>query len=478
MKVIPDDLRQKRTIIIGAGVAGAIVLEEIRSTLANEIQVVGFVDDDLAKQNTDVMGVKVLGDTFHLKEIMLGYDPEVAIIAIPSASGEAVERISNELSGYNIDVRIIPGMFESIRNNAVIGSPIRIIGYNDIFNRRPSEIDIDGIMTAIKGKNVLVTGGAGSIGSEIVRTLLELNAESIYVLDNSENNMMDLLVRLENHDQRKAIHPIIADITDDGRMAEVFSELDIDIVYHAAARKHVVFMEMFPHEAVKTNVLGTYSLLELCRRHGIERFVMISTDKAVNPTSVMGASKRICELLVSEFDSRYGLSYCSVRFGNVFGSAGSVIPIFKQQIEGGGPVTVTHPDVKRFFMTITEAARLVVQASVFDHGDQIYVLDMKEQIPIIEIAKKMIKLYHAEGMVDIRITGLKPGEKVSEELYHGFERRRTTSNPSILSVSSDTRWKRMPDDIEWLKMNNNGLVGKMVEIIPQFHPSSVHVKRG
>jgi len=476
MKVIPSDLRQKRTIIIGAGKAGTIILDEIRSTLSNEINIVGLIDDDPSKQGSVIMGVRVIGNTHQLGEIIDRYYPEVALIAIPSASGKDIERITNELDNFNIDVRIIPGIFELIKRNAVIGSPLRNIEYSDIFNRRPSDIDIDGIMNAMKGKKVLVTGGAGSIGSEIVRLLLELAVEKVYVMDNNENNMMDLLVRLNNSEVRDAIVPIIADITDEFRMKEIFKKVKFDIVYHAAAKKHVYFMELFPYEAIRANIIGTFHILDQCRINGIKRFVMISTDKAVKPTSVMGASKRVCELLVSEYNKRYGLSYSSVRFGNVFGSSGSVIPIFKQQIESGGPLTVTHPEVKRFFMTIAEAARLVIQASVFEKGDQVFVLDMKEQISILEIAKKMLKVYHREDIVDIRFTGLKPGEKLREELYYEFEEKNGTSNETIFSVRSNMRWESYEKDLIWFhdnKADDHLLIFKLKEIVPQFDPHIV-----
>lgn len=376
-----------------------------------------------------------------------------------------------------ISYKIVPGVYDFLTGRATVASPIRNVRFEDIIRRRPAEIDMNAVKSFIAGKRVLITGAAGSIGSEMVVALNRLQPEKIMALDVNENTMMSLLWEIRDGGELKKerIFPVIADICDPVRMDRIFADFRPDVVYHAAARKHVPLMELFPEEAVETNVLGTYNLLRNAEKHGINDFFLISTGKAVNPSNVMGATKRLAELLIKEFSYGGELNAGCVWFGNVLGSAGSVIPLFKKQIENGGPVTVTDPEIQRFFMTIPEAVSLVIQSSAFEENGQTYVPEVGEQMKILEIAENMIKIagYEPYTDIDITFTGLRPGEKMYEELYYAYEKKHTTANPGIFRIESEKRWKSYEEDMSIFKeqiekLDRNNLIRKIMEIVPEF----------
>ena len=479
MSVISRTMLTKKTLIIGAGTGGRRVIEEAREKMGKEISILGILDDDALKKGNEILGIPVLGTTEEIARIAGETGAKQAIIAIPSATGKEISRIIGLCEDAGVEYRIVPGIYDFLTGRAVVASPIREVRAEDLIKRKPAKIDVDEVKSFISGKRILITGGAGSIGSEIVKSLHELGPEKIFVMDVNENTMMELLWELRDGKKLKKdrVVPIIADIRDPVRMNEMFKMLRPQIIYHAAARKHVPFMELFPEEAIETNVMGTYNLLRMSEIHGVENFVLISTDKAVNPVNVMGATKRMAELLVKEFSLGGKFKAMSVRFGNVLGSAGSAIPLFKKQIEQGGPVTVTDPEIKRFFMTIPEAASLVVQSSAFGSGGDTYVLEMGEQIKILDMVEQMIRIAGFEPYedIEIRFTGLRPGEKMYEELYYEYESKKATKNPGIFGVSSEKRWRTYPEDIEEFGeyvagLQRERIISRIREIVPEFIP--------
>lgn len=479
MSIISRTALLKKTLLIGAGTGGKRVIEEVREKMGEKIPIVGILDDDPLKKGNKVLGIPVLGTTEEIVRIAGETGAIQAIIAIPSATGREISRIVGLCESAGLEYRIVPGVYDILTGRAVVASPIREVRGEDMIKRRPAKIDMDEVKSFISDKRVLITGSAGSIGSEIVRVLNEFNPRKIFVVDVNENKMMELLWELRDGRKMKAdtVVPIIADIRDSVRMNRIFEMLKPDIVYHAAARKHVPLMELFPEEAVETNVLGTFNLLDVSKKNGVDTFVLISTDKAVNPVNVMGATKRMAELLVKEFSLRKRMRAISVRFGNVLGSAGSVVPLFKKQIGHGGPVTVTDPEIKRFFMTISEAASLVIQSSTFGTNGDTYVLEMGEQIKILDIAEQMIRISGFEPYkdIEIRFTGLRPGEKMYEELYYEYEDKKTTKNPGIFRVSSKRRWETYLKDSEELReyvvaLQRGDIINKIREVVPEFIP--------
>ena len=476
MRIASRELESKNILIIGAGVGGKQVIGELRQRLGDRVNIVGILDDDPEKQDMNVDGIPVLGKVDEVSEIADRTGADLAIIAIPSATGREISRIVSLCSGAHLEYRIVPGIYDFISGRATISSPLRKVRFEDLIKREPASIDIEMVRSAIEGKRILITGGAGSIGSEIVSTLVKFSPEKIFVLDLNENSTMELLWELRDGKKMKEgqVVPVIGDILNREKMSALMEEFRPDIIYHAAAKKHVPLMELFPEEAVETNVLGTLRLLEAAENSDVERFVLISTDKAVNPVNVMGATKRMAELLVKEFAEK-GMNAISVRFGNVLGSAGSVIPLFRKQIEDGGPVTVTSPDIKRFFMTIPEAANLVIQASAFGESGRTYVLEMGEQIRILDLAKEMIELagFVPGEDIEIRFTGLRPGEKMYEELYYDYESKSPTTNDGIFSVSSDRRWAGYPEDVRKLEslvksLKRKELISTISKVVPEF----------
>ena len=424
--------KESRTLLLGAGQAGALVAREIGQRSDLGIKPVGFLDDDTTKTGLMIHGIRVLGPTSKLAHFAKRHRADQALISIASARGESIRRIVALCKEADLPVRIIPGIFELLDGKVNL-SRIREVSIEDLLGRSPIDLDTDVVERFVRGKRVLVTGAGGSIGSELCRQLGSLSPESITLVERAEFHLFtvhqDMIQRFPSLD----IRPRICDVCDSKRVDDIFSLDRPHVVFHAAAHKHVPMMEWNPGEAVKNNVFGTRKVADAADRHGTEAFVLISTDKAVNPTSIMGATKRVAEMYVQSLSQRSKTKYVAVRFGNVLGSAGSVIPIFKKQIETGGPVTVTHPDMKRYFMTIPEACQLVMQASAMGDGGEIFVLDMGTPVKIADLAKDLIRLSGFIPDEEIRVvySGVRPGEKLFEELGFDAEKMDTTKHPKI-----------------------------------------------
>jgi FlaA1/EpsC-like NDP-sugar epimerase len=413
----------KRAVIIGAGNTGERIVRELKRD--GKFNPVFFVDDDSNKIGTYIHNVPVLGKIKDLPALLKENKIEVAIIAIPSLSHKKVKEIFHLLVDTGVkDIKIVPSI-SKLPSQIVSVRDIRDISVEDLLYRNLVEVDYGNLERFLQGKKVLVTGAGGSIGSEIVRQLLKFSPASIVALEIDETELHNLSLEVAEEVNREGIifKPIIVDVKDEEKIKKIFIEKKPEIVFHAAAYKHVPLMEYFPKEAVKTNILGTYNVATAALESGVEKFVNISTDKAVNPTSIMGATKRLAEIICKALNELKRTRYISVRFGNVLGSRGSVIPIFLKQIKKGGPITVTHPEMKRYFMTIPEAVLLVFQAAAMGKGGEVFVLDMGEPVKIVKLAEELIKLQGLEPYEDIDIvfTGLRPGEKLFEELLTAEE---------------------------------------------------------
>lgn len=425
----------QRMVIVGAGDAGEMIARDIKHNPSYNIEVIGFLDDDLYKQGLFIHGIPILGTTEDIQKVVDVYRPDEFLICMPSASYKAIQRTYNELSVFNLPVKILPHMTAILQGDVGVAH-IKPIDMQDLLQREQVRDDIPSVVDMIHGKTVLITGAGGSIGSELSRQIFKYCPAALILLDRYENGLyeVELELRASRRDDGPKLYGVIGDILDTGRMDSVFREYSPQIVFHAAAHKHVPLMEINPIEAVKNNIFGTKNILDCSARAGVETFIMISTDKAVNPSNIMGATKRVAEFLVLEANAAYSTRFSVVRFGNVLGSNGSVFHVFKRQIDRGGPVTVTHPDIKRFFMLIPEAVQLVLQAASYGKGGEIFVLDMGEQIRILEFAENVIRL---SGLVpykdiDISFTGLRPGEKLYEELFDQSELKRPTSSDKLM----------------------------------------------
>jgi len=408
---------KKRALIIGAGAAGSMLVRQFMKNHDADILPVGFVDDDPKKQKLQIYGVTVVGRTKDIPKLVEKLNVETIIIAIPSMSKSEIQKVYQECSKTNAKTQIMP-MLEDIVSGKVSVNQFRDVQVEDLLGRDPVELDTQTISEKLTGKTILVTGAGGSIGSEICRQVSKFKPKKLLLLGHGENSIYGIDMELRNKYKAEfEIIPIIADIQDRSRIFEVMESHSPDVVYHAAAHKHVPLMEYNPKEAVKNNVIGTKNVAEAADTFGIKTFVLVSSDKAVNPTNVMGSTKRIAEMVIQNLDKESPTNFVAVRFGNVLGSRGSVIPLFKKQIQAGGPVTVTHPDMTRYFMTIPEASRLVMQAGALARGGEIFVLDMGEPVKIVDLAKNLIKLsgYTIEE-IGIKYAGIRPGEKMYEEL--------------------------------------------------------------
>jgi len=433
-----DKSHKTRTLILGAGHAGVMLLEEIDQNKDFQKVVVGFIDDNEDMIGKRIHNVPVLGNLKDICQIAYENFIDTIIIAIPSLPFTEMKKVLNKVEETGCQIKMMPPFYEMIGQKQDL-LKVRDINIEDLLGREPIRLEEAGIFEFIDGKTVLVTGGGGSIGSELCRQLRHFNPAKIIILDIYENNAYDLqmefqrLYRHENVLHKPEIIVLIASVRDEQRMDEIFEEFKPQIVFHAAAHKHVPLMEVSPKEAVKNNVLGTYNVAKIAIKHKTEKFVFISTDKAVNPTNIMGATKRMAERIIMALDQENVTDFTAVRFGNVLGSNGSVIPLFKRQIEDGGPVTVTHPEIIRYFMTIQEACQLVIQAGAYAKGGELFVLDMGEQVKIVELAEKLIRLSGFEPYKDIRIefTGLRPGEKMYEELLVDYDKATKTANSKI-----------------------------------------------
>ncbi|MDI6618685.1 MAG: nucleoside-diphosphate sugar epimerase/dehydratase [Clostridiales bacterium] len=424
----------KNVLVIGAGAAGARMIKEMQKNKELGYYPVGLIDDDKYKRGKFINGVRVIGNSSDIARIVKKKAIDEIIIAIPSAHQFQKKRIINICKDVKRKVRILPSVNDMLDDvSSLTLNRLRDIDIEDLLGREPIKLDIENIAGYLRNKIILVTGGGGSIGSELCRQIAKFNPKELLILDIYENNAYDLQNELKFLYKDLNLKIIIGSVRDKKRLDDIFNEYRPDVVFHAAAHKHVPLMEDNPCEAVKNNVFGTLNVAQCADKYNAKRFVLISTDKAVNPTNVMGATKRICEMIIKSIDKYSKTEFVSVRFGNVLGSNGSVIPLFKKQIENGGPVTVTHPEVNRFFMTIPEAAQLVIQAGAMAKGGEIFVLDMGQPVKIIDLAKDLIRLSGLEPDKDIKIvfTGLRPGEKLYEEVLMAEEGLKKTAHEKI-----------------------------------------------
>ena len=424
--------KKKHIMIIGAGEAASAIIKEITTSQYLDGKIVCAIDDNTSKIGSYIQGVKIVGNRYDIKASVDKYTVTDIIIAIPSTTKKDLKPILDICKETNCSLKILPGMYQLI-NNQVSVSKLRNVEIEDLIGRDVIELDTESIMNYVSNKVVLVTGGGGSIGSELCRQIVKHNPKQLIIVDIYENNAYDIQQELLRKYPQLDLVVLIGSVRNTDRMEYIFKKYRPELLYHAAAHKHVPLMEVSPNEAIKNNVFGTLNMVKLSDKYGVRKFVQISTDKAVNPTNIMGASKRICEMIIQTYNNRSKTEFVAVRFGNVLGSNGSVIPLFKKQISQGGPVTVTHPDIIRYFMTIPEAVSLVLQAGALAEGGEIFVLDMGEPVRIAELANNLIRLsgYTPGRDITIEYTGLRPGEKLFEELLMDEEGLSDTANKMI-----------------------------------------------
>jgi FlaA1/EpsC-like NDP-sugar epimerase len=430
--------KPRRVLMVGAGNAGALIVREMQKSPQLNLLPVGFVDDDPAKQRQNIYGVPVLGAINRLVGLLESENINEVILAIPSAPGRVARLVTEVCRQKGIPSRTMPSLFELIGGKVSV-SRLRNVNITDLLRREPVKIDDRFVGSALTGKRVLVTGAGGSIGGEICRQAGRWNPAELVLLGHGENSIFETLLMLREHFLSLDLDPVIADVRDEARVDEIIRHHQPEVIFHAAAHKHVSLMETNVEEAVINNVLGTRNLVEAASRHDVERLVLISTDKAVRPINVYGATKRLAEMIVVDTAHRTHRAYSVVRFGNVLGSRGSVLPLFKAQIARGGPVLVTHPEMRRYFMTIPEAVHLVLQASSMGKGGEIFLLDMGPQIRILDLAEDLIRLSGLEPYRDIEIvfTGFRPGDKLSEDLWEDGTRFQPTTHPEIFRAEED-----------------------------------------
>ncbi|MDK2800370.1 MAG: hypothetical protein PWP27_1928 [Clostridiales bacterium] len=470
-----DFSNKKRVLIIGAGDAGATIIRELRHHSGLNSIPVAIIDDNKEKLGHRINGVPVLGTREDIKNITEKKAIDEIIIAIPSANKKEISEIIDKCKETHCKLKILPAVYELINETVTINT-IRDVQIEDLLGRDPVKVNLEEISSYLTNKVVLVTGGGGSIGSELCRQIAGFHPAKLLILDIYENNAYDIQNELLTNYPSLHLHTIIASIRDKSRLEKIFQEYRPDIVFHAAAHKHVPLMESNPTEAIKNNVFGTLNVVDCAHRHGAKKFVLISTDKAVNPTNIMGATKRVAEMIVQAFSKHSKTEFVAVRFGNVLGSNGSVIPLFKKQIAEGGPVTVTHPEITRYFMTIPEAVQLVIQAGAMAKGGEIFVLDMGQPVKIVDLARDLIRLSGFEPDVDIEIkfTGLRPGEKLYEELLMAEEGLTATKHEKIFigqPIFTDLRilHRELENLKEVIKSDNNeSLKEFMKTLVPTY----------
>ena len=472
---------QLKIMIIGAGEATSVLMREIsNSRYLDNSKVVCIIDDDLGKVGKYIRGVKIVGTRDHIKEYARYYDIDEIIFAIPSASTKDKREILNICKETSCNLKILPGVYQMVDGEINI-KDLRNVDVLDLLGRDPVKVDIESIMGYVKDKTVLVTGGGGSIGSELCRQLVSHKPKCLVIFDIYENNAYDIQQELKIKYPDANVVTLIGSIRNTSRLESVFEQYKPDIVYHAAAHKHVPLMEVSPNEAIKNNVVGTWNVAKMADKYGVKKFVMISTDKAVNPTNVMGATKRICEMIIQSFNEKSKTDFVAVRFGNVLGSNGSVIPLFKRQIEAGGPVTVTHPDIIRYFMTIPEAVSLVLQAGAYAKGGEIFILDMGEPVKIDDLAKNLIRLsgYTLGIDMEIKYTGLRPGEKLYEELLMNEEGMQDTDNKLIhigrpIEFDKEHFYEKLEELKEMAYAEDSADIRKKImEVVDTYHPQNL-----
>ena len=462
-------------MIIGAGEAGNALIKEIVTSNYSTMVIRCIIDDDKQKMGQFIQGIKVVGGRDKIIESADLYDIDEIFIAMPSAPRTEIRDILDICKETSCKLRSLPGMYQLV-NGEVSVSKLRDVEVEDLLGREPIRVDLDSILSYVQNKVVMVTGGGGSIGSELCRQVASHKPAHLVIVDIYENNAYDIQQELLQNFPELKLTVLIASVRNTKRINSIFETYRPDIIYHAAAHKHVPLMEVSPNEAIKNNVFGTWKTAQAAALNGAEKFVMISTDKAVNPTNIMGASKRICEMIIQTFNKHYDTEFVAVRFGNVLGSNGSVIPLFKKQIAAGGPVTVTHPDIIRYFMTIPEAVSLVLQAGAYAKGGEIFVLDMGEPVKILDLAKNLIRLsgYRVDEDIKIVFTGLRPGEKLYEELLMKEEGLQDTDNRLIhigRPIELDERlfFKQLKNLEEASKEEVRDIRPLIREIVPTYH---------
>ena len=462
-------------MVIGAGEAANIIIKEIVNSNFSTMVIRCIIDDDSGKWGRFIQGIKVVGGRDRIIECADIFGIDEIIVAMPSISRAELSEILDICKETNCKLRSLPGMYQLV-NGEVSVSKLRDVEVEDLLGRDPIEVDMDSILGYVKGKRVLVTGGGGSIGSELCRQIASHQPSMLLILDIYENSVYDVQQELQTRYPELELVVLIASVRNTNRMNWIFEHYQPEIVYHAAAHKHVPLMETSPNEAIKNNVFGTWKTAYAAAMNGTKRFVMISTDKAVNPTNIMGASKRICEMIIQTFNKHYDTEFVAVRFGNVLGSNGSVIPLFKKQIMAGGPVTVTHPDIIRYFMTIPEAVSLVLQAGAYCKGGEIFVLDMGKPVKILDLAKNLIRLsgYRVDEDIKIEFTGLRPGEKLYEELLMAEEGMKETANKLIhigkpIEIDEMRFFAQLKELKEASKNESCDIRPLVKEIVPTYH---------
>lgn len=464
-----------QVMVVGAGQAGTLIIREMKASGKIHGFPACIVDDDRDKQGRFVDGVMVAGTRNDIPELVKQKNIDAIYVALPSAPGDEIKDILGICQQTGCQVKYLPGVYQ-LMNGEVNISRLKKVEIEDLLGREPVQVCLDEIMGYVRGKVVLVTGGGGSIGSELCRQLAGHGVRQLIIFDMYENNAYEIQQELKRNVPDLDLVVLIGSVRNTNRMDYLFRTYRPDIVYHAAAHKHVPLMEDSPNEAIKNNVLGTYKTARAAMQYGASRFILISTDKAVNPTNIMGASKRLCEMVIQMCNQKSGTEFVAVRFGNVLGSNGSVIPLFKKQIENGGPVTVTHRDIIRYFMTIPEAVSLVLQAGAYAMGGEIFVLNMGKPVRILDMAENLIRLsgYEPYRDIDIRFTGLRPGEKLYEELLMDEEGLQRTGNERIfIGKPIEMNYERFEkglarlDEAAWLEKDN---IRELVhEMVPEYH---------
>lgn len=482
-----QDNKVNNLLIIGAGMGAREIIIAIKNNMKDKYNIVGIIDDDISKINHYILGVKVLGTRYDIPRITKEKYVDLIFFAINKIDAISRRKILEICQETGVKTRVLPTTEEVINKQGAMNS-LRDVQIEDLLGREPVHLDNKNINSLIKNKTVLVTGGGGSIGSELCRQIVKYDPKRLVILDIYENNLYDIEMELRAEYPKLNLEAIVASVRDKARLNNVFETYKPEIVFHAAAHKHVPLMEKSPLEAIHNNVFGTYNVVNCADEYGVEKFVLISTDKAVNPTNIMGATKRICEMIVQAKNKVSKTEYVAVRFGNVLGSNGSVIPLFKKQIERGGPVTVTHKDITRFFMTIPEAVQLILQAVTYAKGGEIFVLDMGEPVKIYDLAVSLIKLLGYEPNVDIpiEITGLRPGEKLYEELLMSEEGLTSTKHDKIfISKPMHMEMTELEEKLNILKeleynekYSNENIKNIMKEVVPTYRePEEVNKEK-
>lgn len=461
-------------MVIGAGEAANVIIKEIINSNFSTMKIKCIIDDDKGKWGKYIQGIRVVGGREKIIDCAETYGIDEIILAVPSISRSQMKEILGLCKETGCKIQSLPGMYQLV-NGEVSVSKLRDIEIEDLLGRDPIAIDLDSILGYVQNQTVLVTGAGGSIGSELVRQIASHKPKQLVILDIYENSIYEVQQEIKNKYPELDLVVLIASVRNTNRMNWIFDYYKPDIVYHAAAHKHVPLMEDSPNEAIKNNVFGTFKVAQAAAMSGVKRFVMISTDKAVNPTNIMGASKRICEMIIQTFNRKYDTEFVAVRFGNVLGSNGSVIPLFRKQIAQGGPVTVTHPDIIRYFMTIPEAVSLVLQAGAYAKGGEIFVLDMGEPVKILDLAENLIRLSGYRPYEDIKIefTGLRPGEKLYEEMLMDEEGLTETANKMIhigkpLDIDEDSFFEVLKELKDSSRIEDQDIRPIVQKIVPTY----------